>query len=186
MTEAEKSGLRRQLKAMRRQLTRQEKESRSLAAGRLLLPLLSKAPMVFCYADLPEEMGTRFLLEQLLEQGTAAALPRVEGESIRFYRIRSFEDLTPGAMGIWEPGPHCPQAFCPQAPVVTPGLAFDRQGGRIGYGGGYYDRFFAEEPDHPAIGLCFSFQLMTTLLPMEPHDHRMNAVVTAQSVWLCS
>lgn len=185
MTEEEKSAVRRKIKALRRQLTEKEKEEKSLAACHLLLPLLSGAPSVFCYADLPSELGTDALLKELWARGTETALPRVEGQQIYFYRVRSFSDLKPGAMGIREPGPDCPIVCRPDAPVITPGLAFDRCGGRIGYGGGYYDRFFFREPGHPAFGLCFSFQVAEEPLPREGHDHLMNAVITEQAVWLC-
>lgn len=185
MTGTEKDAVRNHFRELRRKLDPEKKERMSLEASRLILPLLSRAPLVLCYADKPQEMGTRELIRRLWEKGHDTALPRVEGQTMHFYLVRSFDDLRPGAMGIEEPGPDCRKVFCPHAPMIVPGLAFDRRGGRIGYGGGYYDRFFSEEPEHPALGLCFSFQMAEEPLPTEAHDRLMDAVITEQSVWIC-
>ena len=68
---------------------------------------------------------------------------------------------------------------------MTPGLAFDGSGGRVGYGGGYYDRFFAQEPDHPAIGYCFDRQVLEEEILLEVHDRRMDWIVTENRVIDC-
>ena len=62
--------------------------------------------------------------------------------------------------------------------MITPGLAFDQEGGRAGYGAGYYDRFFAEEPDHPAVGFCFEWRITEEPLALDAHDRPMDLVVT--------
>lgn len=169
----------------RRRLTEEEGREKSRLAVRRLLPLLEGEQTVFCYASLPRETGTEELLAALWARGVQVGLPRVQGQEMAFYLVTSFEDLEPGAMGIREPRSHCRELSCPTAPVITPGLAFDRTGGRAGYGGGYYDRFFAQEPDHPAIGYCFDRQVLEEEILLDVHDRRMNWIVTENRVIDC-
>ncbi len=181
----EKEEAREIIRCLRSCLTPAEKEEMSLAAARRLFPLLKHAPRVLCYADLPKEAGTRELVRLLRTAGVRVAFPKVEGEKIAFYEADSFGELIPGAMNIPEPSGTAPPVFWPEAPVVTPGLAFDRRGGRAGYGGGFYDRFFAEEPDHTAIGFCFGFQVTEKPLRLSSHDRRMDLLATENGIFSC-
>ena len=79
---------------------------------------------------------------------------------MKFISIQNLEGIAEGYMGIQEPVADGPVAEDPRALVLMPGLAFDREGHRIGYGGGFYDKFLAEEPDHPTVALCYEFQML--------------------------
>ncbi|MBT9779610.1 5-formyltetrahydrofolate cyclo-ligase [Clostridium sp. MCC353] len=138
---------------------------------------LLTASCVYCYMDMNHEAGTGRIMEFLQERGIKTAVPRVEGDQIHFYFVRSPEELEKGCMGIMEPGPDCEPAADIHAPVIVPGVAFDRENNRLGYGGGYYDRFFEREPDHYKIGICFDFQ-MFDIIPAEAFDRKMDEVVT--------
>lgn len=178
----EKNEARARIRSLRSRLTPEEKEEKSLAAANQALRLLAGCEKVLCYADLPSEMGTGPLAGLLKKAGVRVAFPRVEGKDIAFYEAE-MEDLLPGSMGIREP--RCGEpVYWPDAPVVTPGLAFDREGGRAGYGAGFYDRFFDREPDHPTVGFCFEFQV-TEPLRLEAHDRRMDWVVTEKQIHDC-
>ena len=109
--------------------------------------------------------------------GKYVAVPKVEGKKLVFYAIQGKKDLESGVMGIMEPKSSCLRIGDEFAPVIVPGIAFDREGHRIGYGGGYYDRFFDEEPDHPRFGIAYPFQLFDSL-PAEAHDKGMDMVIT--------
>ena len=91
-----------------------------------------------------------------------------------FHYVSSLDELCPGSYNIMEPDASL-HAFTPETAesanvvCIVPAVVFDKKGYRIGYGGGYYDRFLAEEPNHPTIGLCFDFQLVPQLEP-EVHD----------------
>ncbi|MCD8082669.1 MAG: 5-formyltetrahydrofolate cyclo-ligase, partial [Clostridiales bacterium] len=124
---------------------------------------------------------TRAFLQILWERRLPVALPRVEGKRMRFYLVHGKDELRPGYMEIAEPGPDCSPALGRPGPVVTPGLAFGRDGSRIGYGGGYYDRFFAEEPDHLRIAIAYPFQVLETL-PCEDWDRKMDRILTGETV----
>lgn len=138
--------------------------------------VLSDASCVYCYMDFRHEAGTGRIMEFLREKGIKTAVPRVEGDRILFYYVHSPEDLIKGCMGIMEPGPGCEPARELHAPVIVPGVAFDREMNRLGYGGGYYDRFFELEPDHYKIGIGFDFQ-MVSALPTESFDRKMNEII---------
>ena len=99
---------------------------------------------------------------------------------MRFILIQDLSNVQKSTLGAPEPIEDAPIARDPQALVILPGLIFDTQGHRIGYGGGYYDRFLAEEPTHPTIGLCFDFQLVDEV-PTEDNDIRMNEVISLNS-----
>jgi len=150
------------------------------AADRVLaLPELAAAQMVLCYVSVRTELHTEPLLRALLEGGRGVAVPRVEGHEMRARRLQGVDDLCDGAYGI----PTCDGDDVSDLVdvCVTPGLAFTEQGGRLGYGGGYYDRFFADHPRALPIGYCFEEQLVDDV-PMQRHDRPMAVVVTPERV----
>ncbi len=110
-------------------------------------------------------------------------LPYVEPDGMQVAQIRSLDDLVPGYRGIREPVRRVP------GPVIdlafVPGVAFDARGRRLGYGGGFYDRFLAAiAPGAPAVGYCFDAQVVEEV-PAEAHDRRVEAIVTEQRVIRC-
>lgn len=143
----------------------------------LALPEILEADSVYCYADVRNEAGTGLLIRDLLSRGVRVALPRVEGKEMFFYYIGGPDDIEPGFMNIPEPGPACRPAEKQTAPVIVPGHVFGRDFFRIGYGGGFYDRFFEREPVHWKAGVCYEFQLTDAVLS-EEHDVRMDCIVT--------
>lgn len=137
--------------------------------------------LVYCYVSVRGEAGTEALICWLRSLGIRVALPRVCGKTMAFYVCNSPEELHPGAYGIPEPGPNCPPACEEQAPVIVPGVAFSETFHRIGYGAGYYDRFFAKEPLHPRIAICYDFQLLKDFAA-DPYDIPMHAIVTPSGI----
>ena len=98
---------------------------------------------------------------------------------MRFIYMDDLSQVEKGYAGIPEPVSDEPVANDTTALVLMPGLAFDSSGHRIGYGGGFYDRFFASEPEHFVLALCFDFQIVDSL-PVEPHDRLIDAVLTEE------
>jgi 5-formyltetrahydrofolate cyclo-ligase len=97
---------------------------------------------------------------------------------MRFIYINDFEDLDEGYAGIFEPIADEPVADDPTALVLMPGVAFTEDGKRMGYGGGFYDRFLQSEPEHPTVALCYDFQIMEEL-PTEEFDVPVDLVIWA-------
>ena len=97
---------------------------------------------------------------------------------IVFIYMEDLEKTATGYAGIPEPIADEPVAHDPTALVLMPGLAFDRTGNRMGYGGGFYDKFLADEPDHPTVALCYEFQLLPSV-PREEYDVPVDVVLWA-------
>lgn len=143
----------------------------------LSLKTVRQAFCVYCYVSFRHEAGTEKLIASLLEMGKYVAVPKVVGKKLVFYALSGKHDLEPGVMGILEPKEDCLRICDLCAPVIVPGIAFDREGHRVGYGGGYYDRFFEEEPDHERLAIAYPFQIFDAV-PFEPHDKGMDQVIT--------
>ena len=97
---------------------------------------------------------------------------------MRFIWMEDLSLTEKSSCGIPEPVSDEPIADDPHALVLMPGMAFDAAGHRIGYGGGYYDKFLAAEPDHPTLALCFDFQVVEHL-ETEEFDIPVDAVLWA-------
>ena len=154
-------------------------------ARRLLaLPELAAAREVLAYLPIRNEVDTSLVAERLLAGGKRLLLPRCRKNApgqLDLGPVSCLEEAVPGHYGILEPPEGCcraPEAFAPDV-VLVPGVAFDLQGGRLGFGGGYYDRLLALPMAARAfaVGVCYAFQLLP-LLPTEPWDRPVNAVVT--------
>jgi 5-formyltetrahydrofolate cyclo-ligase len=106
------------------------------------------------------------------------ALPRVEGETLRFHRVADFSTLTSGPFGTREPAPDDEILPVEADVILTPGVAFDRRGARLGRGGGFYDRLLTDASlKARRIAVCFACQLVGQV-PIEPHDAEVEAIVT--------
>ena len=176
----DKKALRREIGAKKRALSAAEIESRSAV---LAEKLFSTAPYrdcqsLYAYLSFNQEVRTNPIIERAWADGKRVAVPKVVGDEMVFIWIDSFEGLAPqGAFHIMEPIEDGPVADDERALILMPGLAFDPQGHRVGYGGGYYDRFLEKEPDHLLVALCYDFQLYDRL-EVEAHDVPVDVVLT--------
>lgn len=177
----DKTELRKQVLAKRETLSFEEEVSMNEAIFPkvIILPCFEKAKTVYCYVNFRHEAGTGMLLEYFWKKGIRAAVPKVNGRNLDFYFISSFDDLEKGSYGILEPTDSCKKAEDPLAPVIVPGVAFTRSGKRLGYGGGYYDRFFEKEMEHVKIAIAFDFQIVEDMIALS-HDISMDYVITPQ------
>lgn len=175
----EKSEIRKEVKEYRFVLDHKLEEKWNLAICEKVLNLrtIRQAFCVYCYVSFRHEAGTEELIRALLEMGKYVAVPKVTGDHLEFYSIHGRQDLEEGVMGIMEPKASCLKICDGKAPVIVPGIAFDREGHRIGYGGGYYDRFFDQEPDHARLGIAYDFQIFDQI-PVEAHDKGMDLIIT--------
>lgn len=166
-----KQQLRRRIRAAKKAIPPEEiaRRSRLLCSMVLETDAYRQAHTIYGYLPFNQEVDTLPLLQQALADGKQVALPKCRGKEMDFILLSDLSRIRHTAFGVPEPLEDTPLACDSSALVIVPGLVFDRRGYRIGYGGGYYDRFLAGEPSHPTIALCFDFQLIDQLEP-EPHD----------------
>ena len=183
---ADKAQLRKQLLAQRRATPRQQCEAIHAAIARRVCESApyQAAHTLFVYWSTDEEIDTHAIIADALRQGKRVCVPKcLPNRQMEARQIRSADDLTEETFGIPEPGAHC--ACVPPEDIdlcIVPALACDESGARLGYGGGYYDRFL------PRSGACrmalCAHDRVLPQLPCQPHDVRCTYVVTEQKVML--
>ena len=138
----------------------------------------SEASRVAVYAALPGEVPTRALFDAVLGAAKTALFPRCVGDTLEFVAVSRWDALVEGAFGTLEPRASSPAERLEGSDlVVVPGLAFDRRGGRLGRGRGYYDRALAVDGVPFLCGLAYAAQVVERV-PLAAHDIKMDAIVT--------
>nr|WP_202439588.1 MULTISPECIES: 5-formyltetrahydrofolate cyclo-ligase [unclassified Streptomyces] len=182
----EKAALRRELLAARARLSAEDvtAAATALAAGALALAELADARTVAAYVSVGREPGTRALLDALRERGVRVLLPVLLADNDLDWAVYGgAEHLLPAGRGLLEPdGPRLgPAAVVEADAVLLPGLAVDGAGMRLGRGGGSYDRVLARlsaAGADPALIVLLYADEVVARVPVEPHDHPVDAVVT--------
>lgn len=179
------------MRALRKARGPAERGLAGRAAARLLAELLPELPPgpVAIFHALPEEIDTAPAIAAIAATGRSVVLPRQAGRArpLDFHAFRPGDPLMPGPFGVLEPIAVAPRLE--PAVLVVPLLAFDRRGGRLGYGAGFYDRTIAALRAHgsapPAIGFAFAFQEVEEV-PRAPTDARLDAIVTEREMIRCT
>ena len=156
--------------------------SRAIAARVLALAELRDVQPVGGYWPIRSEVDPRPILRALVKRGQTVALSQILHPRLSWREWRPGDTLVKGGFGVREPGPDAPECF-PRA-LLVPLAAFDRDRHRLGYGKGHFDRAIAALSDmHPvvAVGLAYSAQEVPSL-PAEPHDRRLDLIVTEAEV----
>lgn len=164
----------------RRQMSSDEWDRKSTKIFRKLIssPLFLEANEIYCYVDYRLEVGTRQIIKKAWELQKKVAVPKVHGDEMEFYYIDCFAQLQKGYAGILEPVTNR-KAEGTSVLVILPGSAFDRSRNRIGYGGGFYDRYLRKHENYQTIALAFNFQILDTV-PTDPYDIRPNEIMTEE------
>jgi 5-formyltetrahydrofolate cyclo-ligase len=184
----EKTRLRREILARREAETGRRERSRAIVARILSLPEYREAELISIFVGVGSEVETFPLIESALATGKRIAVPWVDGRELRLFELSSVGELAPAPFGLLEPPPDLradtSRAVAP-ADVdlfVGPGLAFDRHGGRLGHGRGYYDGLLAlARPGTPFIAAAFECQ-MVDAVPMTERDVRLHGVATERAL----
>ena len=166
-------------------------QSRSIMRALLSHKEFQNADRILIYLSKDEEVGTDNLLGRALELGKRVCVPVVDQKTdeLQISELPGPEiDFRMGAFGVREPAEEDLNFVSPDQIdlVIIPGLAFDRRGGRIGYGKGYYDRLLKRLGSQiPRIALAFDFQVLDTV-PQEENDILVDAIITEKSTMSCS
>ena len=161
----DKKEIRAMIRTKKRAMTPEQIVSASRKLGELFRAseLYQKAEAIYGYLPYNQEVRTVPMLEQAIADGKRVAVPKCYGDEMRFIWMDDLSAVAPGYANIPEPIADGPVADDPHALVLMPGMAFDPKGHRIGYGGGFYDKFLAAEPEHPTLALCYDFQVLEKL-----------------------
>lgn len=152
--------------------------AQSVTARALDLPELKETGTIGAYWPIRSEVDPRPIMEALAARGQEVALSQIIHPHLSFRLWQPGDPLIKGGFGVHEPGPNAPEIY--PAALLIPLAAFDRRGGRIGYGKGHFDRAIAElEKKHPVltIGLAYAVQEIDAV-PLEPHDRLLDIVIT--------
>lgn len=163
-----KEAARHYVKGLKEQMTPQAVFSRSRKVTRWVFEseLFHRAHNILTYVSYNQEVDTHVLIHRSLACGKNVYVPKVCGSQMCFHQIKNFDSLAPGRFGILEPT----SAFLPEWDTVSglmimPGLAFDYEYNRVGYGGGFYDRYLSTHGGMVTAALCFDFQLIDRIEP---------------------
>lgn len=161
----DKKELRDYIRKFKRAMTKEEIEAKSEKLGELFLAsdLYKQAKNIYGYLPYNQEVRTTAMLEQAQRDGKRIAVPKILGDTMIFVWLDDLTAVEKGYSNIPEPIDLTPVADDHTALVLMPGMAFDPEGHRCGYGGGFYDKFLASEPDHPTLALCYDFQVLPHL-----------------------
>ena len=186
----EKKALRRKLKEKRESIP---EELRKAYSAKIQLNLdkiteFNNADKILLFANAGSEVITDDIFLSCIKKGISVYYPKVTGENMVFVRISGLNELVSGYRGIREPKTEnenellTDQDKLSDAVIICPGLGFTKEGTRIGYGGGYYDRFLSRCPCLYRIGICFEAQICDKI-PVDDKDFRMNLVITEENIF---
>lgn len=183
----DKTRLRERMRALRASIPPPDRLAMAASVeGRLFaLPEVERAGTIMLFYSFGSEIETGPMAERVLSEGKRLLLPYLQGGGMEAAEVVARDELQPSGYGPREPARRV--AVDPETVdvVVTPGLAFDRLGYRLGYGGGHYDRYLDRlAPPATRIGIGFSVQLLDRV-PREPGDRRVDLVVTDREVVDC-
>lgn len=144
--------------------------------------IYQKAEVIFCFVGTKDEINTKPILEDIFKRGKRVGVPKCIAKGImEVYEIHSLDDLVPGKYGILEPVDTCKKISPEEIDLaLIPCLSCSMDGRRLGYGGGYYDRYLNQVTGTQAV-LCRT-ALMCEDIPMEEHDRTMNFVICEEGV----
>lgn len=154
--------------------------SRELVKKFLATEIYRTSKIVMAYAATPDELQLDGLFTACFADGKILAIPFIASKGeMRAVAVPNFDALEPGAFNILTVKRELRKFIAPAEIdcVIVPGAAFDLNGGRLGLGGGYYDRFLPRAVHAKKIALAYDFQLVESL-PIEPHDAKINLIIT--------
>ncbi|WP_165875968.1 5-formyltetrahydrofolate cyclo-ligase [Hazenella coriacea] len=184
----QKKNLRKKMLEKRTQFSpkRVQEHSTKISERIIQQSFYQQSQTILCYMAFRNEVDLRGVMEDAWAQGKQVLLPKVNpaDRTMKCIQVKQMSDLQPGSYGIMEPLDDSTKVVPPTEIdlVLVPGVAFDLQGYRLGYGGGYYDRFFSPTSSTPIrVGVAFPEQVVSDVYP-ERHDQPMHFVITSTNV----
>ncbi len=179
-----KEKIRKELLGLRRGFERKDLEEMSSKVRKNLesMPEFRKARTIFFYVSLEDEVETHSLIKDSIKKGKKVIIPYLDEKEIFLSELKDFKELEKGRFGVLEPKKESiRKADISHADlIIVPGIAFTKQGHRLGFGKGYYDRLLVKSEALKAA-LCFSFQIIDEI-PVEEHDIPVDVIVTEKEI----
>lgn len=176
----DKSSIRKEIKALRDNLDEPEIISKSgeIFSRLVLLPEYKTNNKIFTYISAKNEVDTIKLINYSLLKGRKVYVPKVTGKEMDFYEISDLSECVRGYMGIYEPDTSYKEPdLSGEGLFIMPGVAFDNKLNRIGFGGGFYDRYLERFPSFTKVAICYDFQLVESI-PAENTDIKPDILIT--------
>ena len=177
----EKNLIRKQMKQLRADMTRTERFEKSMQIFEQLItvPEFKRADRIYTYVSMDNEIDTIMLIDYSLSLEKRVFVPRVSGKDMEFYEISDISELNPGYMGIYEPDINGKEPdYSRTGFMCMPGLAFDRSYNRIGYGGGFYDRYIASQKNSLYKVAFAYYKQVFSKITVQEHDQTADCIVT--------
>lgn len=180
----DKDRVRKILRGKKEAMVPDERLEKSHRICRHLMEIIRSGETVMVFTSKEKEVNTKPLIRSLFGRGNPVVVPIIVKEdfSLRLSYLRDLSVLIPSTFGVPEPiGSEIPAAAADIGTIILPMLGFDRAGGRIGYGAGYYDRFLSKNPGMRKIGVAFACQEVGRL-PVDENDIRMDVIITEDGI----
>ena len=174
----DKKELRKKYTKVRAEVEDKEGKDKLIRKNLRELDIYKKAKSVFVFISYKSEVDTRGIIEDILADGKKLLVPLVKGSEMIAVEVKGIDDLEPNKMGILEP--KSGKEVTDVDLTITPGLAFDKDGYRLGYGGGYYDKFFAKV-DTVRMGIGYSDQYVESIVH-EDYDKALEYLLTEEGL----
>ena len=189
MNNDERQRLRKQILGARDLMGASERHEKSGSAVQNFwsLPQMKHWSTLFIYVNFRSELETLELIQLCLSQGKRVVVPLVDASAVSMIPLQIQDpekDLVPGYYGIPEPDPQKSRRVAAREidAAIIPGSVFDINGGRLGYGGGYYDRFLVNDaPQAKRVGFAFEMQVIENV-PVQPHDQPLDILITEKRI----
>ncbi len=182
----EKEKLRKLFLSIRKEIPAVIRCSKSAVITRqlFLFDSFTAAKRIFCYLSLPDEVQTDKIIDEALKKGKKVFVPVITGNQILPAQLKNLREVERGPLGIRQPVcPHLQTNRISFDLIITPGIVFDRQLFRLGFGKGYFDRFLSDYKGKTLlVGIAFKEQVINRL-PIEPWDVQLDKVLTDEG-WL--
>ncbi len=189
MASEEKSRLRKEFLTRRNQLDDMLRQRHSSLIRQRLFqyPAWSSASYILCYVSFGSEVETHALIQEALRYKKKIVVPIHDPakHDTHISEITRFGELTQSHRGILQVDPQFQRLIDPSLIelAVIPGIAFDKKGGRLGFGGGYFDKLLPQMKKAARLALSYESQISPVPLPLEPHDVMMDTLVTEKAVY---
>ena len=182
----DKDNLRNQYLKIRKNVENKNDKSTIIANIVINLPEFKTSKIIATYKSLPQEVNTNEIIKQAIEEGKIIALPKVKQDKLEFYKYNPNKDnLIKSEFGVEEPEENVDNYIDKSKIdlIIVPGICFDKDKNRLGFGKGYYDRFL-QNINAEKIGICFEEQIMISKsIPTEEHDIKMNKIISDKKIY---